>query len=54
MTRELRIIMLGGLGGGPLRLLMEDQTDEEKQELKEVLAEIIPAEKIILNGGQKC
>lgn len=31
---------LVGLSGGPLRLPMEDLTDEEKQELKEVLAEM--------------
>ncbi len=31
---------LVGLSGGPLRLPMEDLTDEEKQELKEVLGEI--------------
>ena len=31
---------LVGLSGGPLRLPMEDLTDKEKQELKEVLAEM--------------
>jgi dihydrodipicolinate synthase/N-acetylneuraminate lyase len=31
---------LVGLSGGPLRLPMEDLTDEEKQELKEALGEI--------------
>ena len=40
MSMGKTVMDLVGLRGGPLRLPMEDLTDEEKQELKEALEEM--------------